>query len=79
MVETPESAGLTDEELLARVAEAEGRLREAERWRDGVIVDAMCRGLNQSVIAEAAGVNRRSLFKISDREYDRRQAEESGA
>lgn len=73
MTERPENAALTDSELLARITEADEQLRQAQEHRDAMIVDAMIRGLNQSLIAETAGLNRRSLFKISDREFDRRK------
>jgi hypothetical protein len=76
MTERPEALDLTDEQLLARVSEARARVREAKRWHDAVITDAMVRGLHQSLIAERAGVSRRALFDISSREWDRRQAEE---
>lgn len=78
MPERAEAKLLTDEELLARCAEANDRLAEAARWRDRVITDAMIRGLSQTLIAKTADVGRRTLFDISDREFRRRQAEESG-
>ena len=77
MDERPEAARLSDEELLALVSQARDRVREAKRWHDMVITDAMIRGLNQSLIAETAGVTRRALFDISSREWERRRAEES--
>lgn len=76
MEERPEVAHLADEELLKRVADAREQVRQAKRRADMIITDAMIRGLNQSLIAETAGVTRRALFDISSREWDRRQAEQ---
>lgn len=74
MTERPEVAELSDEELLVRVAEARDRVREAHLRYDEVVTDAMCRRLNQSLIAEAAGVTLRALHKTTDRTWQRRQA-----
>jgi hypothetical protein len=71
--ERPEVAHLTDEELLARVTQARERVCEADLDYDRAVTDAMVRGLNQSLIAEAAGVTRRALHKTTDREWQRRQ------
>lgn len=76
MAERPEVAPLSDEELLERVAEARERVREANRSYDTAVTDAMVRGINQSSIAEAAGVTRRALHQTTDREWQRRQADE---
>lgn len=79
MSERPEAAGLSDEELLERASLARQQLRKARELHDMVITDALVRGLNQSLIAERAGVSRRALFDISSREWDRRQAEEGAS
>lgn len=76
MEERPEVAHLADEELLKRVADAREQVRQAKQRADMIITDAMIRGLNQSLIAETAGVTRRALFDISSREWDRRLAEQ---
>jgi hypothetical protein len=76
MEERAEVAHLADDELLARVADARERVRREKERADMIITDAMIRGINQSRIAETAGVTRRALFDISSREWDRRQAEQ---
>lgn len=75
MDERGEVAHLADEELLERVADAREQVRQAKQRADMIITDAMIRGLNQSKIAETAGVTRRALFDISSREWGRRQTE----
>lgn len=76
MSERPEVADLSDDELMARVAQARERVRQAKIWHDQVITDAMIRGINQTQIAQTAGVSRRAIFDIADREWNRRHAED---
>ena len=77
MDERPEIAHLSDEQLLERVAQARDKVREANEWRDMVITDAMIRGINQGVIAETAGLRRRAIYYVADREWGRRHGEET--
>jgi hypothetical protein len=71
----PEVAGLSDEQLLSRVEQSRAEAERAKLAADQAVVDAMVAGLNQTLIAERAGVSRRALFGISDRVWSRRQAD----
>jgi hypothetical protein len=75
--ERPEVADLSDEQLLERVAQARQLLREARERHDMMIADAMIRGINQSLIAKTAGLTRRAIFYVADREWKRRHAGET--
>lgn len=74
MSERSEVAHLSDQELLDAVAEAREQVRLARLRYEQAVTDAMIRtSIRQPLVAEAAGVTRRALFDITNREADRRQ------